>query len=249
MHKPPTPSSKPCTGRGEEQCIEETEGHVAASLSPGSRVADPDEGSVGVSCSPGSYCSLHPSPDRLFIGCPIDYMLLRNIHRILHIVLIWHILHSEINIHLFQYQPRTFVDWLAEVGSVRSVTLRNPSLDSSWFLCRPGVRLNSSLIEWLFTGQCEMAALLQCGSGEGGGFSGLCVSCGLRARTHCLRLTSQPLRLSFALLCLEQRDHFLHSGQGRVVTLDTGLPLSVCLPGWHTNKCTKHRCVVVTCEC
>ena len=41
--------------------------------------------------------------------------------------------------------------------------------DSSWFLCRPGVRLNSSLIEWLFTGQCEMPALLRCGSEKEGG--------------------------------------------------------------------------------
>lgn len=77
----PTPWSKPCTGRGEEQSIEKGEGHVVASLSPGSRVVDPDEGAGGVSCSPGSYCSLHPSLDTLFIRWPIDYMLLKNIHR------------------------------------------------------------------------------------------------------------------------------------------------------------------------
>lgn len=54
---------------------------MVASLSPGSRVVDPDEGSGGVSRTPGSYCSLHPSLDTLFIGWPIDFILLRNIHR------------------------------------------------------------------------------------------------------------------------------------------------------------------------
>lgn len=77
----PTPWSEPCTGRWEEQPIEKGEGHVAASLSPGSRVVDPDEGSGCVSCSPGSYCSLHPFIDTLFIGEAIDYMLIRIIHR------------------------------------------------------------------------------------------------------------------------------------------------------------------------
>lgn len=54
---------------------------MVAPLSPGSRVVDPDEGSGGVSCSPGSHCSLQPSLDTLFIGWPIDYLLLRNIQR------------------------------------------------------------------------------------------------------------------------------------------------------------------------
>lgn len=54
---------------------------MVASLTPGSRVVDPDEGSGDVSCPPGSYCPLQPSLDTLFIGWPIDYMLLRNIHR------------------------------------------------------------------------------------------------------------------------------------------------------------------------
>lgn len=101
--------------------------------------------------------------------------------------------------------------------------------DSSGFQCRPGVRLNSSLIEWLFTGQCEMPAPLQCGSGKEGVSLAFVCTAGLRARTHCWRSTSQPLRLSSALLCLEQRDHFLHPGQGRVVTLDTSPP---CLSAW-----------------
>lgn len=77
----PTPWSKSCTGRGEEQSIEKGEGHVVASLSPGLRVVDPDEGSGDVSCSPGSHCSLQPSLDTLFIRWPIDCMLLGNIHR------------------------------------------------------------------------------------------------------------------------------------------------------------------------
>lgn len=48
---------------------------MVASLSPGSRVVNPDEGSGGVSHSPGCCCSLYPSLDTLFIGWPIDYML------------------------------------------------------------------------------------------------------------------------------------------------------------------------------
>lgn len=51
---------------------------MAASLTPGLRVVDPDEGSGDVSCSPGSYCPLQPSLDTLFIGWPIDYRLLQN---------------------------------------------------------------------------------------------------------------------------------------------------------------------------
>lgn len=70
--QPPHLDPSHVTGRGEEQSIEKREGHVAAPLSPGSRVVDPDEGSGGVSCSLGSYCLLHPSLDTLFIGWPID---------------------------------------------------------------------------------------------------------------------------------------------------------------------------------
>lgn len=79
--QPPTPWAEPGTGRGEEQSIEKRAGHVAASLTTGSRVVDPDEGSGDVSRSPGSYCPFQPSLDTLFIGWPIDYTLLRNIHK------------------------------------------------------------------------------------------------------------------------------------------------------------------------
>lgn len=83
----PTPWSEPCTGKREEQPIEKTQSHAVTSLSPGSRAVDPDEGSGGVSYPPGCCCSSDPSVDpslnTLFIGCPIDYMLLKNIFRTL----------------------------------------------------------------------------------------------------------------------------------------------------------------------
>lgn len=69
-----------------------------------------------------------------------------------------------------------------------------------------------------------MPALLQCGSGKEEVSVAFVWPVVLERGPHCSRLTSQPLRLSFALLCLEQRDHFLHPGQGRVMTLDTSLP-------------------------
>ena len=40
--------------------------------------------------------------------------------------------------------------------------------DLSRFLCGPQVRLNSSLIEWLFTDQCEIPALLRGVTGKKG---------------------------------------------------------------------------------
>lgn len=146
----PTPWSEAGTGREEEQTIERREGCVVTSLVIGSRVVDPDERSGDVSYSPGSYCPLEPLLNTLFIGCLIDYMLLGNIHKDLELQL-------ETG-HISWLNEVVTLDGLKQVGSQTNLS------DSSSFLCRPGVRLNSSLIEWLFTGRCEMPALLQSGS-------------------------------------------------------------------------------------
>lgn len=74
-----------------------------------------------------------------------------------------------------------------------------------------------------------MPALLQCGSSEVGVSLAFVWPVVSEHGPHCERLTSQPLRLSFTLLCLEQSDNFLHPGQIRVVTLDTSPP---CLSAW-----------------
>lgn len=68
--------------------------------------------------------------------------------------------------------------------------------DSSRSEWRPGVTLNSSLIEWLFTGQREMPAPLQCGRGESGGSSAFVWPVPLKVSEHAAivsGLTSQPL--------------------------------------------------------
>lgn len=69
----------------------------------------------------------------------------------------------------------------------------------------------------------------------GGCFSGLCVACGLRARTHCWKRSGQPPQtfLCFALSQAAWPFPSCRSGQGR----DFGhqYPLSVCLPDFLIN--------------
>lgn len=72
---------------------------------------------------------------------------------------------------------------------------------SSRFLCGPRDSLNSSLIEWLFTRQCEMPALRRGVSGKKQATPSFVWLFGWMHSLHCSRLTVQPHQtLSFTAL-------------------------------------------------
>lgn len=156
--QPPTPWSESGTGSGEEWATERVMWLLLSP--PGSRVVDPDEGSGHVSCSPGSYCPLQQSPDTLFIGV----LLIRSFQRLSSCKKICTLLKGEMwKIWWVKSSVNVRLEFWSGWWSVSRMTpTRLP------FQCLLGVRLNSSLIGWLFTGQCEMPTLLQCGSGKVG---------------------------------------------------------------------------------